>query len=203
MIITTERLVLRPLQRDDLRAMARWPRFTDPLDLVWNWPQQLHENGTADLFWWSRALDNRRREWAILHENQVIGYLSLRDINEVERSGWLGIGFGAPYVGQGYGAEALRMFVQVCFGQLALHTLQLDVAAHNGRARRLYDRLGFRAARSWWQDAGLARDFTFLATAEYAAIRPYFRAAGLRMQMQVITMALAAGTAPPIRAAEQ
>lgn len=189
MIINAPRVKLRPLRRSDLDAMAQWPPFTDPLDQEWNWPHQLHENGTADLFFLSRSLDPKRQEWAITRRTEVIGYLGIRAINEEDRSARLGLEVGAPYVGQGYGAEALHAFLHAFFNDLHFHTLRLDVAAHNTRARRLYERCCFRATREWWKDVGLTSAFVFLDRPEYAPVRAYFRAAGDRMTVQMIEMA--------------
>jgi len=183
-------LLVRPLQHADLLAMAAWPPFADPLDRAWNWPQELARLGSLDLFFVMRANNPRRREWAITRASDVIGYLGIRDIDRAARSSRLGIGLGAPYVGRGYGTEALSAFVGQYFGALEFRVLRLDVAAHNLRARHLYERLGFRELGQRWQDDGAAEDWAFLSASRYDALREHFDPRGGRMFARTIEMEL-------------
>jgi len=175
-IISTPRLVLRPWQRSDLDAMADWPRFDDPLDALWNWPHVLREQGSAELFFLMRSLDAQRREWTITTTTgTVVGTLGIRDINEVEGSARLGIGFGKPHIGLGYGFEALSAFLDVFFGRLGFAQMVLDVSLHNTPARRLYERLGFQETDTFWYEAGPVIDHLFLREPRYAAIQEHIR----------------------------
>ena len=49
--------------------------------------------------------------------------------------------------GQGLGTAALRRVVELAFGELGASRLWLDVFADNARARRVYERQGFREER--------------------------------------------------------
>lgn len=193
MIIHSERLILRPWQRADLDRMAEWPRFPEPLDAVWNWPHLLQAQGTANLFFLTREQDPSRQAWTITTRAQeVIGHLEIRTIQQVERRARLGIGLGYPYVGLGYGTEALTAFLQSFFGPLGFSTLQLDVAAYNTRGRHVYDRLGFRQVGTLWQRVGSSTDFGFLSESGYESVRPLFRLDGGSMLALSFKMELAA-----------
>jgi RimJ/RimL family protein N-acetyltransferase len=196
MIIRTPRLVLRPLQRADLHAMAAWPPFPDPLDIEWNWPQQLAALGTADLFFAGRALDSSRRDWTItLTHGEVVGYVHLREITPDGRAR-LGIGFGYPYIGQGYGYESLGALLPACHESLGIRSIVLDVRAHNVRAIRLYRRLGFGETQRWWQAIGDHTTWSILDEARYESIRQLFRRNGDRIEALCLAMSL---TLPPAR----
>lgn len=188
--IITDRLVIRPWQRADLDAMDEWLPFPDPIDEEWNWPQQLRNRGGADFFFIGRSGDPRRFEWSILHSGGVIGYLGIREIDH--RSARLGIHFGYPYVDQGYGAEALRAFLDTFFGLLAFNEMKLDVRSYNFRARRLYERFGFRRVRRFWQSAGSIEALAFLDEPQYDAVRRYFRRDAHAMLVECIEMTLSA-----------
>ena len=182
MILRTKRLIVRPWQRADLDRMAEWPRFPDPLDAVWNWPQLLQSHGTADLFFLARAHDPCRQEWTITTQaKEVIGHLGIRAIQHAKRVAQLGIGLGYPYLQQGYGTEALRAFLPAFFGAMGFHTLGLEVAAYNARARHVYHQLGFREVGAGWHPIGSSSDFGFLSAPAYAAVRPLFREDGATM----------------------
>jgi RimJ/RimL family protein N-acetyltransferase len=198
MIITSPRLVLRPWQRRDLDALADLPRYPDPLDDDWNWPHALRANGTADFFFLGRSCDPNRAEWTIsLSSGQIIGHIGIRDIEREQRSARLGMGLGSPYVGQGYGHEALRTFLDSFFGPLELEQMLLDVRAHNVRARRLYERLGFRETSSYWQIAGTREECAFLSAPRYDAIRDDFRLGQQHVLVRCLAMSLRSADWPP------
>jgi RimJ/RimL family protein N-acetyltransferase len=45
---------------------------------------------------------------------------------------------------QGYGTEATRLILEFAFGELGLHRVWLDVDSDNRRARRAYEKAGFK-----------------------------------------------------------
>jgi RimJ/RimL family protein N-acetyltransferase len=193
MIITTPRLIVRPWERSDLDAMARWPRYPDPLDAVWNWPHMLHEQGTAAFFFLARAADPRRREWTITTtDSTIVGHLSIRNIEPEARTARLGISFGYPYIGQGYGYEAMGGFLDAFFGPLDYACMLLDVSLHNLRAHRLYQRLGFRQTRTFWYELGPAAEYAFLNEPRYNSIRQFIRWGSENVCMCYAEMALEA-----------
>ena len=188
--IHSRRLALRPLARTDLDAMAAWPPFHAPLDQEWNWPQRLHQNGLLDLFWVSHTNDSSRRAWTISQRSQVIGLLQLSRIRRPEADARLGIALGAPWIGRGYGHEALEAFLRAYFGELGFKTLLLEVALVNERAVKLYRRLGFQEQKRFWRAADIANDYQFLDQPEYAAVRQYFRWANAGVYQLYAEMAL-------------
>jgi RimJ/RimL family protein N-acetyltransferase len=191
--IHTPRLVLRPWQRSDLDCMAQWPPFPDPIDVEWNWPRVLHEQGTLNLFWAGRNMDPRRVEWTITqHDDTVVGHVGVRQVDAYQGNSALGIGFGYPYIGHGYGREALAAFLDQYFGALSFATLRLQVALHNTRALRLYQKLGFRNTHTFWHQPELLTDWSFFADACYDDVRHLFRWGQDGVYMQCVEMELAA-----------
>ena len=204
MIITTDRLTLRPWQRADLDTMAQWPRYPDPLDNDWNWPHTLHAQGSADMFFLARTVDPRRYEWTITTaDGEIVGQLGIRAIDPEVGTARLGIALGYPYIGQGYGEEALRAFLDAYFGPLDYRQLLLDVSLHNLRARRLYQRLGFRETGTFWHALGPAADYAFLREPRYDPIRPHLRWGSAEVYLRYAEMALDADTWQSSRRATQ
>lgn len=199
MIITTDRLVIRPWRRADLDAMAAWPRYPDPLDAVWNWPHVLVAQGTADFFFFGRDTDPTRREWTIVQADQVIGQLGLRQINRAAGSARIGIALGLPYIGQGYGAEALSAFGNAFFGPLGFRRMLLDVRAYNQRALRLYAKLGFREIAQFWYEAGPPEEWAFLDQPRYNSVRNCFRWTNHSVLVQHLELSLDAADWPARR----
>lgn len=171
----TERLLVRPWQRADLDAAARWPPFADPLERTWSWPEGTGLLLPLDLLWASHEADPSRRTWAILLGDTLAGLLQLKAIRHVERDAFLGIVIGAPWSGQGLGREALAGFMPVCFDRLGLDEIRLEVSLANLRALRLYEQFGFAERTRFWRYAGLASEYAFLRAPAYAGVQPFFR----------------------------
>jgi ribosomal-protein-alanine N-acetyltransferase len=60
------------------------------------------------------------------------------------RSAYLGYYAGAPFMGQGYMSEGLRLVLRHAFGTLGLHRLEANIQPQNRHSIRLARRLGFR-----------------------------------------------------------
>lgn len=155
MRIETARLVIRDMVREDLDQILTWRPFEDPLEASWN--LQWRDRQEMDRWFEQHVCDPSCRMYVVtLREGQVIGRLSLRQIHHPE-SAVLGIAFGADWVNQGYGTEALRAFARYYFDEMGFHTLLLDVAATNTRAVRCYEKCGFvkiaerHQPATWWE----------------------------------------------------
>lgn len=78
-------------------------------------------------------------------DDRLVGSCQLHSIHPVHRSAELQIRLGDPEArGQGLGTEAVRLLVAFGFDELDLHRIALHVLETNDRARRLYERTGFR-----------------------------------------------------------
>ncbi len=86
----------------------------------------------------------------------VIGDIAIHESSPENRAGWLALVFGPDSRGQGYGSEALRIVCRFAFEMMNLNRLELEYVASNARARRVYEKVGFR-------EEGTRRDayFTF------------------------------------------
>jgi RimJ/RimL family protein N-acetyltransferase len=168
--------------------MSGWDTFEDPLYRLFDWPRRSSvENG----LWYADLVRDRRRVYyAVDDERQdVIGRISLRQIRRRE-SARLGIGFGTQYVSQGYGSEALRLFLYYYFQRLGFQRMVLDVAAINLRAVRLYERCGFARTGSSYEALPWHSDTDFLEEEPYRHLRKYVRNDGWRNLVLTYDMAL-------------
>jgi RimJ/RimL family protein N-acetyltransferase len=173
MRLVGERVIIRPLRRDDLDQMQAWPPFTGPMSASWN----LYWNDAAEMDHWfmRRSHDPSYLVFAVTLKNgQVIGRLSLRHIHTGE-SAVLGIAFGSPWVSRGYGTEALSLLAPYYFDTLGFRVLLLDVAATNERAIRCYENCGFVHAGSRYQPVEPSEDLSFLQKPEFAEMNRHFQ----------------------------
>lgn len=143
MILTTSRLLLRPMQaRDapalfailgDAQAMAFWDRPALPR-LATVEAQMADELAamTAGGFLY----------WTVLKGGDAIGGV---DLNHMDGAGaWTGFAFRRDTWGLGLAREAMNAVISHAFGPLGLVRLMARVQTANSRAVRLLDALGFQ-----------------------------------------------------------
>ena len=172
MQMRTARLVIRPLQRADVDAMAVWQPFADPLLARYNLPDASAKE--RDDWYGLRTGDPARREFAVEASGQVVGRISLRDMDG-QGAARLGISIGAQFVNRGLGTEALTGFLDWYFDEGGFSVMVLDVSASNQRAVHVYQKLGFRHVRDLYRFVGDEAAVVFLDDPRYADLRAYFR----------------------------
>lgn len=140
--IAGEAVALRELRWEDMGEMERWPRFAEP-ELQWaNFDLKTPAQKEA---WFRQELhDPSRKRFAITLDGRLIGVLGLRAIDYRQGRATLGIRLSAGEVGKGYGTDAIKALLAHAFGSMRLRHVDLDVAEDNGRARRCYEKCGFR-----------------------------------------------------------
>lgn len=186
MELRSSRLTIRPWQRHDDELADEWPPYNDPFDSIWNLPRPSGDG-------WSYGFDlpSGRRSWAVEDRSgRLVGRISLREIDERRSQARLGVTFGAPYVSQGLGTDALCIFLDYYFAELGFALMVLDVAAPNQRAVRCYQRLGFDYVSSDWRPAGIFFDRRVLDDPRYLTMRRFFRAGPRGLQVEFFEMQL-------------
>src|SRR5438105_13006891 len=169
---------VRPFTRADVDAWQSWPDYEEQL-LVGTSPRRMSPDQRAR---WFEDITQRQRQipFAVEDENgEMIGRIFLRHVRREERSAVLGIDLHPAYLGQRYGTESLGVFLQHFFEEMAFDRMLLSVAAHNSRARRCYESLGFSTVGSHW-DAHVGPDVT--GEARFAFVRHFFRRGPLGLE---------------------
>jgi RimJ/RimL family protein N-acetyltransferase len=146
--LTGAKVLLRPFEEADFPAIRR--ALQDP--------ETARLTGSARPAW-DDVFEKRMREWYETRNLQT----DRLDLAVVDRAGggWAGevvfnqvdernaacnfrVLLGPDARDRGLGSEAIRLFVAYGFEQLALHRIALEVYAFNPRARRVYEKVGFR-----------------------------------------------------------
>ena len=163
---------IRRFTRRDVDRWLEWERHDDPLYSTYN-PQPMAPIMRQA---WYQDLVERQRQVPYAVDDQagaMIGRIFLRFVNRDEGGSVLGIDFDPRHVGQGYGTDALRAFLGYYFESLGFRRMLLSVAAYNTRARRSYERCGFRYLDTHWER--LRCDADVLRDPRYAEVRRLFR----------------------------
>lgn len=138
-VLRGERVVLRPVRRGDADGLAAILREPD----VARWWLR----GVADPDRVAVELAEAEDEvvLAIEHDGELIGAVQYYEETDPDyRHAGMDIFLTSTYQGQGLGPEALRVLARYLFAELGHHRLVIDPAAHNERAIRAYERIGFR-----------------------------------------------------------
>ena len=171
-----QRITIRSMKAEDLDAMIQWRPFADPLYRPFDFPRQSRTEHRRWFEW--RRRDPSRRLYTIVNENrQVIGSLTLREIDG-RRSARLGITIGADFVSQGYGTEAMQIFLDHYFGEMGFKMMVLDVAATNLRAVRAYQAIGFRQTGQHYRPANHPSYRILEKEPRYRHLRRFFQRTG-------------------------
>lgn len=136
-----ESLILRPLEREDLR-------FVHELDnnetVMHYWFEEPYEAFVelADLY--DRHIhDQSERRFIAEVGGERVGLVELVEINHIHRRAEFQIIIAPTHQGKGYATLATQLAMDYAFTVLNLYKLYLIVDCDNERATRVYQKLGF------------------------------------------------------------
>jgi aminoglycoside 6'-N-acetyltransferase len=151
-----DRVVLRPLADSDVPAVVELG--ADPEVERW-WRGLTPEHVLAK----ARGEDDGTKAFAIVVDSDVAGMIQhYEETDEEFRHAGIDLFLGRPYQDQGLGADAVRTMARHLLDDVGHHRLVIDPAAHNERAIRCYEKVGFKRVgvlRQYWLDGdGVWRD---------------------------------------------
>jgi diamine N-acetyltransferase len=185
-VVVGPRVRVRPFTRADVDGWQSWPDYSDPL-LVGTSPRRMAPDQRNR--WFEDVVQRQHQIPFAVDDEQgdLIGRLFLRHVRRDERSAVLGIDLHPARLSQRYGTEALGAFLRYFFEDMGFERMLLSVAAHNTRARRCYESLGFVNIGSHW-DAHQGPDIT--RDPAYANIKSLFRRGPLGLESLFYDMRL-------------
>lgn len=136
---------LRPLEPEDALILQPW--FNDP---EVNRGMLIHRPVTRHTEEQFIARVNHSEQDLVLMIVRIdvdmpIGTTGLHHLHFKNRNALFGIAIGDKEAwGQGFGTEAAILMMQYAFDTLNLHRVGLQVFEYNERARRVYEKVGFR-----------------------------------------------------------
>ncbi|MBU0512850.1 MAG: GNAT family N-acetyltransferase [Chloroflexi bacterium] len=146
-MILGERIRLRALDKDDLPRFVQW--LNDP-EVRHGLAMYLPFSQTEEEQWFENMLKSPQEQHPLMIEIQAgedwvpVGNVGLFGIDWRIRSAEVGIAIGEKkYWNQGYGTDALKLFLQHGFSTLNLNRIMLRVYETNPRAIRSYEKAGF------------------------------------------------------------
>ena len=114
MVIEGKRVKMKPLTLEDVFEMRNWGFHQNPLLSDYNFPQMTD----YEVEKWYRLKTGyiRDKYFSIRDENhKLIGYMGIKKIRFFKKESTLGIVFDPNKINQGYGTEALAVFLDYYF----------------------------------------------------------------------------------------
>lgn len=177
------RIIIRPLRRDDIAKRLKWKPYPDPLYAHYN-PGEMTEAQKKE---WclKRKKDPRMLYLAIDNlKEELLGFLNIYDLDWENKKAKLGIYLGYEYTDKGYGTGAIKTLLPYYFEKMKFKELYLDVAALNKRAIRCYLNCGFEFFRTKFQKHDPRNKIDVFGDERFKDIRKYFKKEGEELLVQ-------------------
>ena len=143
--LLTDRLLLRPLRREDTAPYIRM--YTDRK--MWSFlPAGVWKKGGRKSIQAWRKRNRAKKAYHFIirtrSDRAFVGEIAIHSINWGSRHGELGYHIERSQWGRGYATEAAAVVVRWGFERAKLHRLDADVSEGNAASLRVLRRLGFR-----------------------------------------------------------
>lgn len=138
---------LRELQRSDLDKINKWRN--DPHLIACLGAPYRYINNDVDEAWYEKYLSSRSQSvrCAIVDDEKgddILGLISLMDINYINRSAELHIMIGnSENRGRGVGTFAVKAIIAHAFNNMNLRRIEHGVLENNAAAIHVYEKVGF------------------------------------------------------------
>lgn len=142
-----ENVYLRPIETEDLHILSKW--LNDPELVKFTWPGVPHPvpKEKVEKQFEEGLSDSSEQAFLICDSSteKPIGTVKVTGITPRSQRGNLTIVLGEKeFWGQGYGTEAIVLFLNYCFRILNLRRIALEVYEYNERAIKCYEKVGFQ-----------------------------------------------------------
>ena len=142
---------IKRMERKHVEEMQLWGEHRDPLFFSYTMPKM---NKKQKDYWFSKKTYSFTRKCFVVynHQNELVGYISLRNIKWVRKIGELGIVFDPNKLSSGYGTDSLKSFIRYYFETMSMKRLVLRVAEFNTRAQKCYINCGFAIDGTYYNE---------------------------------------------------
>ncbi|KNF07145.1 acetyltransferase, GNAT family [Gottschalkia purinilytica] len=142
-VIKGHRVKILPLKLEHVFKMKNWGKYQSLLFEDYNFPDL---NDREVKKWFDiKTSEKTSKNFIVINENEIIiGYVAIKNIKKLNKSSTLGITFDYNYINKGYGTDTILAMLDYYFNVMKMRTMYLDVAKHNKRAIRCYEKCGFK-----------------------------------------------------------
>ncbi len=135
-------MIVSEFKREDVPRMVLWGKHSDERFFHYNF--DIVTNKGFDLWFKFKSKSLFKRIYKVEVDNLLVGFITVKQINYILRCAELGLVFDPNHLSKGYGSKALKIVVKKCFEELKLKRVYLRVADFNVRAKKAYQKAGFK-----------------------------------------------------------
>ena len=147
--IVGDKVYLSPMNIDDYLKYTEWLNDYDISKGINNYTNIVSINSEKE---WLDKAGNDKYTFAIvcMDNNELIGNISLMNVNGIDKTAELGIMIGnKEYHSCGYGSEAIIILLNYAFKHVNLNNIMLKVYSFNTGAIKAYEKCGFKTFGVW------------------------------------------------------
>ncbi|MFR1808044.1 MAG: GNAT family N-acetyltransferase [Pygmaiobacter massiliensis] len=135
---------LRKLEEKDIPWILEWMKDPEVNCFFRFDPVAVTHQTVADFV--AAAQDfSKARHYACVDDNDIyLGTISLKNINEKDKNAEYAISFRKAAQGNGAAKFATLEILRIAFEEMSLARVYLNVLENNARARKFYEKCGFR-----------------------------------------------------------
>jgi RimJ/RimL family protein N-acetyltransferase len=169
--IVGERLYLSPFNAEDTESIIKWAEWMNEKTIADTYGGHHNLVSLTSAKKTIAELKGYRFDIVLLSGDELIGHISLHDIDHHNRHAFMGICIGGEANrNKGYGTEAIRLVLDYGFNTLNLHNIMLSVHADNVTGIACFKNVGFRDAgrrREWLFKSGKYIDVLYMDILDY------------------------------------
>ena len=147
--IVGNKVYLSPMNSDDYLKYVEWLNDYDVAKGINNYTNIVSINSEKE---WLDKAGNDKYTFAIvcMDNNELIGNISLMNVNGIDKTAELGIFIGNKEKHScGYGNEAIMLLLNYAFNHINLNNIMLKVYSFNTGAIKAYEKCGFKTFGVW------------------------------------------------------
>lgn len=145
MRLVGDKVVVRKITKADIALLVKWKNDPEIADLVRGAP--IHTTFEIECRRFARGLDDQDNLRLMIEtlSGKVIGFISLGEIDRDNNKAEVGMLIGEKeFWDKGYGTDGLKTLLNYLFNQMNFNRVGLEVFEYNRRAKRAYEKIGFK-----------------------------------------------------------
>lgn len=166
-VLTTERLILRPLRLTDADDLLQYQSDADTVRYI-PWPVRTRAQVVEALLKHAEDAvelpevtgDSALLAWELRSTGQVIGQSNLSIVRASNRHAEIGWVTHPGFTRQGYGLEATRALIDWAFAGLNLHRISASIDVRNTASAQFAEKLGLRREAEHLEDDWFKGEWT-------------------------------------------